>query len=138
MKKSRSSIPRFEAKWDEPNPDGFDGTEGAREEEDPEGEERVAMQVGKTKEGSGLPANLSTNLDQYWLNLHGIDVERTLVWSNLWRGVSEGAGRSTAGELPVPLSWEAKVGQFERDDGEEATHHYDGGQASSRHCKRAS
>ena len=66
MKKSRSSIPLFEAKEEEDTEEGLEGTEGleeeagAREGAAPEEEEvvLVAMAVGKTKDGSELPANL--------------------------------------------------------------------------------
>lgn len=59
MKKSKSSIPRFEARWEEElREEGFEGTEGALEVL-LEGEPRVAIQVGKTKEGSELPAKPS-------------------------------------------------------------------------------
>ena len=92
------------------------------------------MQVGKTKEGSGLPAKLGTKLDQYSLNLHGNYARLTLASSNLVLGVSEQAGRSTAGELPVPLSWKAKAGQNRHEHSNRTTHHHDGCQASSRHC----
>lgn len=62
MKKSRSSIPRFEARLDEeelPRPEGFEGGGGPREgAEEEEEEARVAIQVGMTKEGSEFPAKL--------------------------------------------------------------------------------
>lgn len=56
MKKSRSSMPRLVATLDPP---GFDGTEGreALEELAPPPEERVAIAVGNTKDGSELPAH---------------------------------------------------------------------------------
>lgn len=67
MKKSRSSIPLLEAKEEEDTDDGLDGTEGrdeppggARDGAAPDAEEvvLVAIAVGKTKDGSELPANL--------------------------------------------------------------------------------
>lgn len=49
-------MPRLLARLPDPRPDGLDGTAGAREVE--VAEPRVAMQVGKTKDGSEFPANL--------------------------------------------------------------------------------
>ena len=60
MKKSRSSIPRFEARLPEPSAPGLDGTAGPRPDgAEPAGVPLVAMQVGNTNEGSLLPANPS-------------------------------------------------------------------------------
>lgn len=67
MKKSKSSVPRFWARYpplEPPDPDarneGFDGGAGLFEELP--GAWRVAIAVGKTKDGESLPANLfSTN-----------------------------------------------------------------------------
>lgn len=58
MKKSRSSIPLFDARFEPADrPPGFDGTLGrAPELELPPAKLLVAMAVGKTKEGSELPA----------------------------------------------------------------------------------
>jgi hypothetical protein len=64
MKKSRSSIPRFEARW--PGLLAMGGAPAGREEEavvvdlPPDVEEPpcVAITVGKTKDGSGFPAKL--------------------------------------------------------------------------------
>lgn len=56
MKKSKSSIPRLDAKLEE-SAEGFAATDG-RAEGVVEEVDLVAMQVGKTKEGSELPANL--------------------------------------------------------------------------------
>lgn len=64
MKKSKSSIPLLEARFEEDEAEGLDGIEeleaGARDGAAPDDEEvvRVAMAVGKTKDGSELPANL--------------------------------------------------------------------------------
>lgn len=59
MKKSRSSIPRLEARLDPPEiPPGLLGTLGlAALLEFPPARLRVAMAVGKTKDGSELPAH---------------------------------------------------------------------------------
>lgn len=59
MKKSRSSIPRLEAREDaEESPPGLEGTEGREPAapEEPAAVVRVAMAVGNTKDGSELPA----------------------------------------------------------------------------------
>ena len=62
MKKSKSSMPRFDARDEDvaDRPPGLDGTDGplAVEAADPAAALRVAMAVGKTKDGSELPANL--------------------------------------------------------------------------------
>ena len=60
MKKSRSSIPRLLARWlGLPATGGGARPPGEAEEEDvEEADWCVAMTVGKTKEGSALPANL--------------------------------------------------------------------------------
>ena len=62
MKKSKSSVPRFCARFppDPPDPDarkdGFDG--GAGLFDVPPGAWRVAIAVGNTKEGESFPAKL--------------------------------------------------------------------------------
>jgi len=56
-------MPRLEARLEPPpRPEGLLGTAGAREVEEPP---RVAMQVGRTKDGSELPANLEAFRSAY-------------------------------------------------------------------------
>ena len=60
IKKSRSSIPRFDTSDEVLIPLGFDGTEGRPPMLDwpPALDDAVAIAVGNTKDGSELPAKL--------------------------------------------------------------------------------
>jgi len=78
MKKSKSSVPRFEARWPAVEPldplarkEGFEG--GAGRFEELPGAWRVAIAVGKTNEGESLPAKLQPIwVSQESLEGHGI------------------------------------------------------------------
>src|SRR5271156_4427937 len=76
MKKSKSSVPRFPAKF-EPGPappvrnDGLFATAG-RPEPEPPGVPAVpfvAIAVGNTKDGASLPANPGTSISRLMLTL---------------------------------------------------------------------
>lgn len=103
IKKSRSSIPRLEAKCDDdPNEEGLEGTEGARDADEPAGAERVAIQVGKTNEGSELPAKLAqetrraTGSALCCLDKRAQSTALTLVWSNRFHCPGKGEQSSVS------------------------------------------
>jgi hypothetical protein len=58
MWKSRSSMPRFEARLEEDSAPGLAGTAGARDVPAELPDAFVAIHVGMTNDGSELPANL--------------------------------------------------------------------------------
>jgi hypothetical protein len=61
-------------------------TAGPREDDEaPAGAPRVAIQVGKTKEGSELPANLFHPRRQFRRRVHCNSEDLTQAWSNLLR-----------------------------------------------------
>lgn len=82
MWKSRSSIPRFDTSDELVKPPGFVGTDGRVPTAFPALEEAVAMAVGNTKDGSELPANLSSRerlILKQQINLPHLRIPRTIV-----------------------------------------------------------